>query len=212
MDEEYLRKMQDGLEVNDEIFPFIVQSCPRMLPGEKEIDYYELFILMAIDILPDDFVEWITLIDIVLILWDIHRYRRWKYAILSIGRKAALETVLAKVDPGNLIAGAEKTIRAQAVLDAEAWQDDPARRAVLDAKLAKNGFDAETINATAFLESLPSLTEIERFLLSARRQAMLMLREIGLRREFARRVRKAFVERSEAKIEPDEVQKVIGSA
>jgi hypothetical protein len=159
--------------------------------------------------MPDNFLEWITLIDIVLILWDIHRYRRWKYAILSTGRKAALETVLAKVDPGNLIAGAEKTIRAQAVLDAEAWQNDPARRAVLDAKLAKNGFDAETINATAFLESLPSLTEIERFLLSARRQAMLMLREVGLRREFSRRVRNAFDERSEAKIETDEVQKGI---
>jgi hypothetical protein len=211
MDEEYLRKLQDDLEINDEIFPFVVQSCPRMLPGEKEVDYFELFILMTLDIMPDNFLEWITLTDIVLILWDIHRYRRWKYAILSAGRKAALETALAKVDPGNLIAGAEKTIRAQAVLDAEAWQNDPVRRTALDAKLAKNGFDAETINATAFLESLPSLTAIEAFLLSARRQAMLMLREIGLRREFSRRVRKAFDERSEAKIETDEVQKVIKS-
>jgi len=210
MDQENLRKLADNLKINDKIFPFVVQSCPRMLPGEKEADYYELFTLMALDILPEDFLEWITLIDIVSILWDIHRYRGLKYVILSTRRKAALQMAFAKINPAISFVSSDQ-IRAQAMLDAKIWENDPARRATLDAKLARDGIGPEEINAEAFLGSLSSLTAIEGLLLSARRQAMLMLREIGLRREFARRARKAFDERSEAKIETDEVQKVIKS-
>jgi hypothetical protein len=183
---EYLEK---NLQVPDEILPF-VQAAPRLLPGETDDDYYRLFEMMATEILPDTDIEWLWTIDLAWLWFDILRYRRWKNAIILTGRRAALEFALAKTNPEALqIGGMNPLIRGQARMDAEALRVDTNKRNPLNARLEAHGYDADAINATAFVQGLESLTTIEKFLTSARRQVAMMLREVGLHREFARRAK-----------------------
>jgi hypothetical protein len=165
-----------------------VQATPRLLPGETDDDYYRLFEMMASEILPDTDMEWLWTIDLAWLWFDILRYRRWKNAIILTGRRAALEFALAKTDPEALqISGMNPMIRAQARVDAEALRVDTNKRNRLSARLEAHGYDADAINASAFVQELIPLATIEKFLTSARHQVAVMLREVGLHREFMRR-------------------------
>jgi hypothetical protein len=73
--------------------PFIAK-CPRLLPGESEKTYYELFDLLAEEISPQTASEWLVTTDIVGLIWEIGRYRAWKDIILNIDRRCALKTAL----------------------------------------------------------------------------------------------------------------------
>src|SRR5258708_35615866 len=75
------------------------------------------------------------------------------------------------------------------------------KRAVLEARLAEAGYDADALNAGAFMEAQVPLATIDRFLCSARGQLNATLKEIGVRREFAERARKAFDERLKLTVE-----------
>jgi hypothetical protein len=181
--------LDQNLQVPDVILPF-VQATPRLLPGETDDDYYRLFEMMATEILPDTDMEWLWTIDLAWLWFDILRYRRWKNAIILTGRRAALEFALAKTNPEALqIGGMNPLIRGQARMDAEALRVDTNKRNPLNARLEAHGYDEDAINATAFVQGLESLTTIEKFLTSARRQVAMMLREVGLHREFARRAK-----------------------
>jgi hypothetical protein len=181
---EYLQK---HLQVPERILPFAL-ATPRLLPGETDDDYYRLFDMMATEILPDTDLEWLWTIDLAWLWFDILRYRRWKNAIILTGRRAALEFALAKTNPEALqIGGMNPLIRGQARMDAEALRVETNKRNPLNARLEAHGYDADAINATAFVQELDSLATIEKFLTSARRQVAVMLRDVGLHREFARR-------------------------
>jgi hypothetical protein len=169
------------------ILPFAL-ATPRLLPGETDDDYYRLFDMMATEILPDTDIEWLWTIDLAWLWFDILRYRRWKNAIILTGRRAALEFALAKTNPeALLIGGMNPLIRGQARMDAEALRVETNKHNPLNARLEAHGYDADAINATAFVQGLDSLATIEKFLTSARRQVAVMLRDVGLHREFARR-------------------------
>jgi hypothetical protein len=171
------------------ILPFAL-ATPRLLPGETDDDYYRLFDMMATEILPDTDIEWLWTIDLAWLWFDILRYRRWKNAIILTGRRAALEFALAKTNPEALqIGGMNPLIRGQARMEAEALRVETNKRNPLNARLEAHGYDADAINATAFVQGLDSLVTIEKFLTSARRQVAVMLREVGLHREFARRAK-----------------------
>jgi len=209
MNENVIEKFLSDLQMGEEMQQFAAKSIPKLLPGEAELDYVNLLVFLVEDVDPQTNIEWLLVFDIASIMWDIHRHRRWKNAILLTRRKTALATAFAKVHRGNLVAGNGSVIRAEAKQDAEAWHNDSSKRAALDAKLANGGYDADAINAEAFMESLLPLNVIENYLLSARRQAMGMLREIGVRREFARRARETFDKLYEEKIAADEEMKVV---
>jgi hypothetical protein len=101
--------------------------------------------------------------------------------------------------------GPEPAVYAGARVDAEKWHNDGNQKVQLNMRLKAHGYDAHGINAEAFGRGLSSLSAIERFLASARNQVNVLLREIGFRREFARRARKALEERL---AEPSEVKQV----
>jgi len=58
------------------------------------------------------------------------------------------------------------------------------------------------------IEAMGPLEAIDRFLCSARRQLNVTLREIGVRREFAERARKAFDGRIAAELKAPAVQQI----
>ena len=176
-----------------------VGVCPRLLPGESEKNYYELFDTMTDEIAPTTNLEWFALADIVDLLWDIGRYRLWKNVILAVSRQGALETALLQTHPSI----APKNLPMRITIsrqEAEEWRTKPEKRAVLEASFAERGYDADALNAGALMEALVPLATIDRFLCSARGQLNATLKEIGARREFAERARKAFNERVVAEV------------
>jgi hypothetical protein len=183
--------------IPDQMVAF-VGKCPRLLPGESEEKYFELFALMEIEIDPEQATEWLVLADIVGLFWDIGRYRAWKGAILNVYRASAIQTALRETHRSHAVVGDIPLLYKMARTEAEEWRTDPTKRKVLDARLAEHGYDEEALNATALLEALAPLATIERFLSSARSQLNAMLKEICVRREFADRARKALREQLQA--------------
>src|SRR5674476_6549 len=179
--------------------PFI-GICPRLLPGEVEDDFYKLFDIMTAEIDPTTRIEWFAVADSVDLLWDIQRYRVWKAEILSLGRQDAFNTALARTQP-HFVPGAPEPKVSLAVHEAQQARKDPALRAALEARMAKVGYGDDTLNAMAFLEVQAPLAAIERFLSNARGQLNATLKEIGVRREFADRARKAFDEQLKLTVE-----------
>jgi hypothetical protein len=148
--------------------------------------------MMATELLPDTDLQWLWVIDLTWLWFDIIRYRRWKNAIIRTSRRAALEFALAKTDPESLqIGGMNPMIRAKARVDAEILRVDKNSRNPLSVRLEAHGFDADAVNASAFVQDLASVATIERFLVSARHQVASMVREIRLDCKFVRRAREA---------------------
>jgi len=188
------------MEVPKRIAPFVAQS-PRLLPGETEQKYHELFDLLMDEIRPDAPTEWLAFASIVALCWDVGRYQAWKGAILNIYRRSALETAFKETHRSHAIVGDVPALFGMARKDAEDGRTDPAKRQILDTRLAEHGYDEEALNAGAFLEALEPLANIERALSSARRQLNSMLKEFYVRREFAARARKAFDEQFQAVVQ-----------
>jgi hypothetical protein len=183
-------KIQFDFEVPDDLMPLVV-AHPRLLPGETKDEYYLLFNLMVCSILPETDLEWLATIDLAWLQWEIQRYRRWKNAIIMSNRAAALETALCKTHDGAAMAGAMTMIRTESRMHAQKMSVNPNAHSDVRSRLESHGYDADTINASAFVHSMIPLTAIEKLLSSARHQLTITLREVGLRREFERRAREA---------------------
>jgi hypothetical protein len=184
-----------------------VGVCPALLPDEEEEDYYGLFDLMSDEIAPTNNVEWFAVDTAVDILWDMSRMRIWKHAMLVIGRHRALEKAL--LETQNTTAPSRHPSRiALSKQEAEQWRTNPEKQAVLKARLDEAGYDVDGLNAGAMMEVLVPLAAIDRFLCSARAQLNATLKELGVRREFAERARKAFNERVAAELNAPAVQQI----
>jgi hypothetical protein len=146
---------------------------------------------MVCTVLPDTDIEWLAVIDLAWLQWEIQRYRRWKNAIIMSNRAAALETALCKTHDGAAMPGAMTLIRAESKKHAQEMSINPNAHGAIRAKLESHGYDADAINAGAFVHSIIPLATIEKLLSSARHQVTITLREVGLRREFERRAREA---------------------
>jgi hypothetical protein len=184
-----------------------VRVCPALLPDEEEDDYSELFQLMSDEIAPTTNLEWFAVADIVDMLWDMARLRLWKNAILVVSRRHALQTALLQTFPSDLPKHLQSRI-AMARREAEEWRTNPEKREVLEERLSEAGYDIDALNAGAMIEAMGPLEAIDRFLCSARRQLNVTLREIGVRREFAERARKAFDGRIAAELKAPAVQQI----
>ena len=143
-----------------------------------------------------------TIVDL---LWDIGRLRLWKNAILVASRQAALETALLRTR-STLPIGPHRIMTSRE--EAQEWRTKPQKRAVLEARLAEAGYGVDALNAGAFIEAQVPLATIDRFLCSARGQLNATLKEIGVRREFAERARKAFDERVVAQVKAPTVLQI----
>ena len=196
----------DDMDVPEDVHEFIRESI-LVLPGESEAEYLHMLFVMIIGITSEDSIEWRFVIDLASLWWEIQRYRNWKIAILKANRADALVNALYKSDPNYLLLGPQPTIHAQARVDAEKWLKDDHHCGNLNVRLKEYGFNAQGINAHAFVQALPSLTQVERFLSSARNQVNVILRKINFRREFARRAKRAMEKRlAEQSVEKEKVK------
>ncbi len=81
-------------------------------------------------------------------------------------------------------------VRTQARRTATEWRDDSEAALEIEARLDRSGFDAIAINAEVFVQARELFVMFDQLMHSAQSRRIGLLREISIRREFARRVRR----------------------
>ena len=107
-------------------------------------------------------------------------------------RVAAIEAILQRLDGEGLPVDAAPMVRARARLTAAEWRNDREAASQIEKRLDRSGFDAIDIYAEAFVLARELFDMFDQLLHLAQNRRMGLLREIGIRREFARRVRRLF--------------------
>ena len=142
------------------------------------------------DIQPQTNIEWLWTLDLVELSWEILRYRHLKKRILDLHRVAAIKSILERLDGEGMPAEATPMVQMQAKRTAAEWRDDPDAAIDIEARLRRRGFDNIDINAEVFVRARESFEMFDHLIYLAQNRRIGLLREISLRREFARRARR----------------------
>jgi hypothetical protein len=81
-------------------------------------------------------------------------------------------------------------VRTHASRTANEWRDDPGAAIEIEARLYRSGFDHVDINAEVFAQAGALFVMFDQLMQSAQSRHIGLLREIGVRRESAGRVRR----------------------
>ena len=142
------------------------------------------------DIQPQTNIEWLWTLDLVELSWEILRYQRLKKSILDAHRTTAIEAILRRLDGEGMPAEVMTMVDLHAKRTAAEWRDDRDAARETEARLRRSKFGNIDINAEAFVQARASFEMFDRLTQSAQIRRIGLLREISLRREFARRARR----------------------
>jgi hypothetical protein len=161
-----------------------------LLPGESRQDFEAIRQMMVDDIRPETNIEWLWTLDLVELSWEILRYRRLKRSILDAHRVAAIEAILQRLDGEGMPSEAMPMVRARARQTAADWRHDQEAASEIEARLHRGGFDAIDINAEVFVQARELFDMFDQLMIAAQTRRIGLLREISVRRQFARRIRR----------------------
>jgi hypothetical protein len=176
-----------SLTVPAELMPISEESL--LLPGESVRDFELLRQMMVDDIKPESNIEWLWTLDLVELSWEILRCRRLKKRILDAYRAAAIEAILQRVDGAGMPPEARPMVQLQARRTAAEWRDDSEVAADIEARLLRSGIDSIDINAEVYVQARELFEMFDQLIHLAQNRRVALLREISIRREFARRAR-----------------------
>jgi len=165
-------------------------SDPFLLPGESLRDFEILRAMMIDEVQPESHIEWLWTLDLVDLSWEIQRYRQLKNRMLEAHRAAAIEVILARVEGEGMPSDSMPMVRHHARQAAVDWRNDQEAAIEIEARLARSGFDQLDINAEVFVQAREHFAMFDQLMQSAQNRRITLLREISVRREFARRVRR----------------------
>lgn len=152
---------------------------PQLLPGENIDHYRALQAAIFRDVGPQSAVEWLLVIDIAELSWEIQRYRVLRHRLLTTYRQKAIETILRRID----VAGSSPALRSIAefyiVRDALDWLLDPNAAAEITARLQAHGFDQHAVSMEAFVQAQEVLTLFEALLSGAQLRRLSLLKELN---------------------------------
>jgi len=147
---------------------------------------------MIDDIQPRTNIEWLWTFDLIELSWEVLRYRRLKQKVLETNRAAAIESILWDLDGACLPIGTSGVSRLQNKRSAIEWRDDPKAAAEIEQRLRRHGWDAVAISAQVFVQARDAFSMLDNLTSAAQGRRIALLREIGARREFAKRAQDAF--------------------
>jgi hypothetical protein len=156
-----------------------------VLPGESRREFEAIRRMMIDEISPKTNIEWLWTLDLAELSWEILRYRCLKQKILELCRQAAIEAILKRLDGSEI--PDHHTMLVQTRRNARQWREDPIAAAEIEGRLKHHGFDAVTINAEVYVQAEGQLEMFDDLLQRAQQRRIIMLREISVRREFAKR-------------------------
>jgi hypothetical protein len=129
-------------------------------------------------------------VDLIELSWEILRYRRLKKSILDSHRVTAIEAILQRRDGEGMPIEAMPTVRTRARRAAAEWHSDREAAIEIEARLHRSGFDAMDINAEVYVQARELFEMFDQLMIAAQRRRIGLLREISVRHQFARRVRR----------------------
>ena len=170
---------------------FLVEQ-PCLLPGESRHEFEALRLMMTDEIQPQSKIEWRWLLDLVERSWEILRYRRLKQRILDTFREEAVASILHRIDSAGMPPEMAELVRLHSCQATAEWKEDARAAVEIEDRLARNGFDEIAVNAEVFIRARHEFAMFDSLMHAAQHRRMVLLREIGIRREVADRARRAF--------------------
>jgi hypothetical protein len=180
------RRAGKAQPVPAELRPF---AEPHLLPGENHRDFAIIQKMVIEEVQPETFMEWLWTLDLVELSWEILRYRRLKMRILALDRSAAIEAIILRIDGEGLPIEAMSMVRQHARRAAADWRTDPRAAVDIEAHLERRGFGQIDIDAQVIAQAREVFEMFDHLMQSAQSRRVALLREICVRREFARRAR-----------------------
>jgi hypothetical protein len=142
------------LSIPAELKSFAEDTC--LLPGESRREFEAIRCMIIDDVRPKTPIEWLWILDLVEMSWEILRYRCLKQKILESYRQAAIEALLPRLDGSGITAHATQTMLAQTRRNALQWREDPDAAVEIEARLNRYWIDAVVINAEVHVQARES--------------------------------------------------------
>jgi hypothetical protein len=156
--------------------------------------------VMVDEVRPETNLEWLWLLDLIELSWEILRYRRLKQRVLEASRSNAIEAILLRLDGVGVPDEASSLARSHIRRNVADWRVDPGAAAEIEARLCRNGFDDVAINAEAYCHVQMAFGMFDGLMQSAQARRIALLREVSFRREFRLRVEKLMDATIEARL------------
>lgn len=158
---------------------FLFDKRP-IVDGEKADEYDNLLETIHDRVGPIDFIEELWVKDVVDLLWDARRYRRWRDSILVQARyAAAVKCAFTALMNDMSHLESEDVYQAQAEDLASGWvRGDDEKALKLDFLIMGLGLTLSDLIAQGFLLKLTEVERIERMIASANQRRDVLLREI----------------------------------
>jgi hypothetical protein len=158
---------------------------PGLLPGESLERYHFMRQAIVSDIAPQSAIEWLLVIDIIELSWEIERYRLLRTNVLRNFRQQAIEQGLRRIDLAGSFPEDDPTANRHIHRNAVDWQIDPDAASEIETRLAAHGIDQQAINAENFVQAREHYLLFQALLDSAQGRRIALLREIKLLRAAA---------------------------
>lgn len=164
------------LSVPEDLKIFEESSC--LLPGESRQQFEIIRKMIVNDVRPKTNLEWLWVLDLIELSWEVLRYRRMKEKILEIYRVDAIASILQQMDGIGMPSQSRAFVESNSRRNAIEWRDDPAAASEIEARLAAGGFDTAAVNAEVYLLAQVSFGFFDRLMQSAQSRRKNLLREI----------------------------------
>lgn len=156
-----------------------------LLPGEDPEQYDALLRSVVQQVMPTDVIEAIWVKDIIDLIWEAKRLRRWRDQILNQARLEAITTLIMPVivskNPNPFTKMSE--LEGEATALALGWlEGSQSQTTSLEQKLQGRGLTGADVMAQAFQRQLPDIERIDRMVTSADQRRDTLLREIERKR------------------------------
>jgi hypothetical protein len=168
------------LSVPEDLKIFEESTC--LLPGENRQQFEIIRKMVINDIRPKTNLEWLWVLDLIELSWEVLRYRRMKEKILEIHRVDAIASILRQLDGVGMPSQRQAFVQSCSRRSSMEWREDPTAASEIEARLAAGGFDTAAVNAEVFLLAQASFDFFDRLMQSAQSRRINLLREIKVHR------------------------------
>jgi hypothetical protein len=134
-----------------ELKTFEEPSC--LLPSESRREFEMIRRMVIEDVGPKTNLEWLWVLDLIELSWEILRYRRLKEKTLQIYRANAIAFILQRLDGAGMPMQSRAIVQTRSERTAAEWCEDSDAAFEIEARLERNGFDLFAINAEVFLQA-----------------------------------------------------------
>lgn len=156
----------------------VLAPPPLLLPGENLEHYHALRQAIFADLAPRSAIEWLLVIDVAELSWEIQRYRCLRHKLLETYRQKAIEAALRRIDMIGIAPEFEDEAEVYTLQNALSWRTDPLATTEIEARLAAYGFDQHAISTEVYVQAREMVVLFESLLNAAQSKRMLLLREI----------------------------------